>query len=383
MALARGLVSNVAFEQAIGNFAFSLYDTVPKDGNEVLSPYSITTALLMLMLGTDGKTKNQMMSSMNLNNLPTNVHFNYKRLELKLTRNAKKGASLLVANRLYGSNAFSTYTDKVKRYYGSAVQLMDFSRQREKSRKSINDWIAGKTNNKIKTVIERKMIDARTALVLVNAIYFKGSWDAKFDQKRTRREPFSVNQQDRKQVNMMNAIYNVKSGYNTALNCKILQLHYSGKRLSMVFILPNNVNELNQLESKLSMNTFKNILSGLRTQETVIKIPKFKIETGYDLIPILQARGMTDIFNQRLANFKNMANVKRSLYVSTAVHKAFIEVNEDGTEASGSTAVRVPRRGGKKPPSFQFIANHPFVFAIRDNLTGTVIFLGRVVNPLI
>lgn len=383
MALARGLVSNVAFEQAIGNFAFSLYDEVPKDGNEVLSPYSITTALLMLMLGTDGKTKNQMMSSMNLNNLPTNVHFNYKRLELKLTRNAKKGASLLVANRLYGSNAFSTYKDKVKRYYGSAMQLMDFSRQREKSRKSINDWIAGKTNNKIKSVIERKMIDARTALVLVNAIYFKGSWDAKFDQKRTRREPFSVNQRNRKQVNMMNAIYNVKSGYNTALNCKILQLHYSGKRLSMVFLLPNNVNGLNQLEPKLSMNTFKNILGGLRTQETVIKIPKFKIETGYDLIPILKARGMTDIFNQRLANFKNMANVKRSLYVSTAVHKAFIEVNEDGTEASGSTAVRLPRRGGKKPRSFQFIANHPFVYAIRDNLTGTIIFLGRVVNPLI
>ncbi|XP_052084674.1 leukocyte elastase inhibitor A-like [Mytilus californianus] len=379
MALARGLVSNIAFEQAIGNFAFSLYNKVPKDGNEVLSPYSITTALLMLMLGTDGTTKNQMMSSMYLHTLPTNVHFNYKRLELKLTRKAKKGASLLVANRLYGSNAFSSYKDKVRRYYGSAMKLMDFTGQREKSRKSINDWIAGKTNNKIKNVIKKKMIDASTALVLVNAIYFKGSWDAKFDQTKTKRETFRVSQHVRKQVYMMNAIYNVKSGRNTALNCKILQLHYSGKRLSMIFILPNDANGLKKLESKLSLNTFKNILGGLRTQKTVIKVPKFKIETGYDLIPILKARGMTNIFNRRLANFKNMANVNRSLYVSTAVHKAFIEVNEEGTEAPRSTVV-LPKRGGKKD-FFQFTANHPFIFAIRDNLTGTIIFMGRVVNP--
>lgn len=379
--------SNILFQECIADFSFDLYSATGKRDNEFISPYSVSAAMLLLTLGTSGTTKRQMISSTcGRNNIPKDMHRSYQSLDRKLSRRTNTGVTLSIANRLFINRKYTVlnaYTTNAQTYYGSDTERLNFASRPEQSRVRINNWIATNTNNKIRNMLPVGVLDANTIIVLANAIYFKGTWKTKFDRKITRKRNFFVGVNDQRQIDMMYGVFEATSGENTNLACKVLQLPYSGDQLSMVLILPNNVKGLAQLEKKLTFDKLKNLLSGLRKQKTIIRIPKFTIETEYDLQPILKRMGMTEIFDDRVADFSNMVTPKsnrQGVYVSDARHKAYIEVNEDGSLAAAATTVAVSTRSFVRRP-FEFVADHPFMFLIRDNETGTILFMGKYVAP--
>ncbi|XP_063436506.1 serpin B6-like [Mytilus trossulus] len=376
------MASNVAFEDAVGDLSFALYNAVEKSGNELISPYSITSALMLLMLGTGGTTHKQMRSSLFKQNIAGDVNMGYKLLNDKLSSLTEKGVQLSIGNRLFGDNklnVLNTFTENALQYYGSDLKRLNFKSAPDQSRININSWIANSTNDKIKNMLPPNTITSGTVLVLVNAIYFKGTWNKEFNPNKTRKRNFLDESNQQKQVDMMYDQRFVVAGENTELNCKILQLQYTGSKLSMIIILPNDQNGLSQLESKINMATFKSLFSGMRRRDTIIRIPKFKFQAMYDLKPVISALGITEIFDFQTANFSNMTSPK-GVFVNDARHKSFIEVTEHGTEAAAATTVQMVMTSSFGGP-FQFVADHPFMFVIRDNNSGTILFVGRFVNP--
>jgi serine protease inhibitor len=372
---------NLAFQEGISNFSFSLYGAIERSGNEFISPYSISAALLLLSLGTDGTTKKQILSSMFTTGMVNDVHLGYKTLNTKIESRANTGVTLSVTNRLFASDRFTIlqkyFTDSLT-YYGSEVQRLDFTTQAEQSRVLINNWISTQTHDKIRDMMPKGSINGNTIMVLANAIYFKGMWKRKFDARRTIKKNFMVGPNNQMQVNMMHDQFKAMSGEHTALNCKVLQLPYSGDQVSMVLILPNDKNGLTQLENRLTFAKFQELLSGLRKQDTIIRIPKFKVEESYDLKPILRHLGISEIFDRTAANFTKLNS--HGVYVSDALHKSYIEVNEESSEAAAATTIKMVFTSAMTPP-FEFIAAHPFMFVILDNETKTTLFMGRYVEP--
>lgn len=230
-------------------------------------------------------------------------------------------------------------------------------------------------------------IHGGTIMVLANAIYFKGTWEKQFISNDTRKRDFVVGPNDLITVDLMNGKFKAASGVNKELDCKVLQLPYVGNELSMIFILPNDQNGLSKLESSLTFSTFNRIMRATIKQETIICIPKFVVETHYDLKPILSKLSITEIFDHTAADFTNMIlpdECSPGAYISTAIHIAVIEVNEEGSEAAAATVLAMPPGCAMpqvKPPPFEFVADHPFMFIILDNKTRTVMFIGRYVHP--
>ena len=383
------VASNLAFQEGISNFSFSLYGAIERSGNEFISPYSISAALLLLSLGTDGTTKKQILSSMFTTGMVNDVHMGYKTLNTKIESRANTGVTLSVNNRLFASDRFTIlqkyFTDSLT-YYGSEVQRLDFTTQAEQSRVLINNWISTQTHDKIRDMMPKGSINGNTIMVLANAIYFKGMWKRKFDARRTIKKNFMVGPNNQMQVNMMHDQFKAMSGEHTALNCKVLQLPYSGDQVSMVLILPNDKNGLTQLENRLTFAKFQELLSGLRKQDTIIRIPKFKVEESYDLKPILRHLGISEIFDRTTANFTKMVSPQlnsHGVYVSNARHKSYIEVNEESSEAAAATTLEITLTSAliNPTPPFEFIADHPFMFVILDNETKTTLFMGRYAEP--
>jgi len=380
---------NLAFQEGISNFSFSLYGAIERSGNEFISPYSISAALLLLSLGTDGTTKKQLLSSMFTTGMVNDVDMGYKTLNTKIESRANTGVRLSVANRLFPSKRFTIlhkYVTDSLTYYGSEVQRLDFTTQAEQSRVLINNWISTKTHDKIRDMMPEGVINGNTIMVLANAIYFKGMWKRKFDPKRTVKTNFMVGLNNQMQVDMMHDQFEAMSGEHTALNCKVLQLPYSGDQVSMVLILPNDKNGLTQLENRLTFAKFQELLSGLRKQDTIIRIPKFKVEESYDLKPILRHLGISEIFDRTAANFTKMVLPQlnsHAVYVSDARHKSYIEVNEESSEAAAATTFEITLTSAliNPTPPFEFIADHPFMFVILDNETKTTLFMGRYAAP--
>ena len=379
---------NLAFQEGISNFSFSLYGAIERSGNEFISPYSISAALLLLSMGTDGTTKKQILTSMFTTGMVNDVHMGYKTLNTKIESRANTGVTLSVANRLFASNRFTIlqkYVTDSLTYYGSEVQRLDFITQAEQSRVLINNWISTQTHDKIRDMMPTGTIDGNTIMVLANAIYFKGMWKRKFDASRTIKKNFMVGPNNQMQVDMMHDQFKAMSGEHTALNCKVLQLPYSGDQVSMVLILPNDKNGLTQLENRLTFAKFQELLSGLRKQDTIIRIPKFKVEESYDLKPILRHLGISEIFDRTAANFTKMVSPElnsHSVYVSDARHKSYIEVNEESSEAAAATTLKMIFTAARiNPTPFEFIADHPFMFVILDKETKTTLFMGRYAEP--
>lgn len=372
--------SNIAFEHGISDFSFSLYSAVPKSGDEFISPFSVSAALLLLMLGTDGTTKRQMTSTIFKGHTPRDINIGYKTLADKLATKTNNGVILSLANKLFGSQIYTildTYKDDALKFYGSGIDLLDFALKPEQSRNIINSWVATHTDNKIRDMMPSAILNEKTLLVIANAIYFKGTWHTRFDPKDTERGTFHVGS-TQKQVDMMYARYDATSGEHMGLNCKVLRLPYTGKQLSMIFVLPNDRNGLSRLENQLTLSNFQKLLSRLTKRETHIAIPKFVIEAEYDLEPILTDLGITEIFDRRFSNFTKMVTRQINnlgVYVNDARHKTFVEVNENGSKAAGATTIETKVKSRRMP--LEFIADHPFVFVIRDDESGIPLFIGR------
>ncbi|XP_027702798.1 leukocyte elastase inhibitor-like [Vombatus ursinus] len=369
-------------------FAVELYkelaDTHPKE-NIFISPLSISTALAMVLVGARGDTAAQLSQTFHFNEVDE-VHSRFQSLNTTIN---KGGASyiLKLANRLFGEktyNFLSEFLDSTQKLYGAELATVDFQHASEAARKEINQWVKEQTEGKIPELLASGSVDSLTKLVLVNAIYFKGNWEEKFDEALTTDAQFRLNKREKKSVKMMYQKKKLPYGYITALKCRVLELPYKGKELSMIILLPDDIEDdstgLKEIEKQLSMEKLAEWThhENLDTIDVHVHLPKFKMENTYNLNSDLARMGVSDLFIGGKADLSGMSG-SRDLFISQIVHKSFVEVNEEGTEAAAATAGIAQLT--MLLPEEEFNADHPFLFFIRHNPTGNILFSGRFASP--
>jgi serpin B len=362
-------------------FALDLYGKLrAQEGNLFLSPYSISTALAMTHGGARGETEAQMAKVLHFDLPQEQLHSAFATLEAGLSGVQKKGkVKLAVANSLWPQKGYAflpEYLDLCKIQYGTAITPLDYAGAGETARKTINDWVEDKTNKKITDLIAPGVLNALTRMVLVNAIYFKGDWASQFKADATQKQPFHISASQTVEAPLMHQ--KREFGFSENNDLQVLELPYSGDDLSMIVLLPRKTDGLAGLEAKLTVQNLAAWTGKLHRQKVEVFLPKFKMTAQFSLNEKLSALGMTDAFTGK-ADFSGMTG-NRDLYISAVIHKAFVEVNEEGTEAAAATAVVMAARSMPRP-SPVFRADHPFLFLIRDNATGSILFLGRITDP--
>ena len=368
------------------DFALTLYGklkddqnaTAPK-GNLFFSPYSISTALAIVYGGARGETQKQMADVLHFTLPRQNLYSAFGALQKKLVQKDKScGYRLLLANALWGQQGepfLKEFLDLTEYYYGANLSQLDFVNETEQSRRTINSWIKEKTNKKIKDLIPPGGVDEQTALVLTNAIYFKGEWKTKFSWWKTRKADFAVSAKDKVKVPMMHLKEDFK--YYADEKLQALEMPYKGDEISMMVILPSETESITEIENTLTAESLNVVLSKMWMTKVDVYFPKFKLVWGvFSLNNALIKLGMPDAFGGK-ADFSGINGVV-GLFISDVFHKAFIEVNEKGTEAAAATGVVMKAAVGIEPV---FRVDHPFIFIIKDNHSGSILFMGRVINP--
>jgi len=360
-------------------FAFDLYGKLREDeGNLFFSPHSISTALAMTYAGARRNTESQMAQTLHFSLDQKELHPTFASLDRRLETVLEQGQiQLAVANSLWPQIDYAFlegFMSLVKENYGVLISPVNYA-QTEAARKVINTWVEQKTEDKIKDLIPPGLIDELTTLVLVNAIYFKGNWARQFDPSLTKGATFWMTPAEGIEVPMMTQQQDFR--YAESESVQVLELPYVGGDLSLVVLLPRKADGLEELENALTAENLEKWTSDLWEREVFVALPVFKMSGKFMLGGTLASMGMTDAFGSN-ADFSGMDGSK-SLFISEVIHQAFIEVNEEGTEAAAATAVVMAR--SIPPPTPTFRADHPFVFLIRDNHSGSILFLGRVVNP--
>jgi serpin B len=368
---------------ANNQFAFELYakfNEQSKDNNIFYSPYSILTALTMTYEGARGKTAEEMRSVLHIPEDPDARRPNFASIYNDINKKDKP-YKLSTANALWAQKDYrflEEYIQCVEKYFGGKVTNLDFAGASEQSRQTINKWVEDQTNNKIKDLIPPGLLNAYTRLVLTNAIYFKGTWVKQFDEKDTREEDFTTSSGKTTKVPMMRLTGdNAKFKYGETDEIQVLEMPYSGDELSMLIILPK-AEDLAGVEESLSLEVLAGWQDMLYEQRVDIFIPKFKFETKYFIAENLKEMGMPTAFGST-ADFSGMDGTK-ALFIQNVVHQAFVEVNEEGTEAAAATGV-VMGITSARPITPVFRADHPFIFMIINNSTGNILFMGRVSDP--
>ena len=368
---------------ANNQFAFELYNKYKsEESNIFFSPYSISTSLAMTYDGAKGKTAEEMQSVFHIPEDANIRRSNFAKIYNEINKKGKK-YKLSTANALWAQENYKfleEYTSTVEKYYGGKVTNLDFVREGEKSRLTINTWVEEQTNNKIKDLIPSGAINPDTRLVLTNAIYFKGEWAKQFNKRDTEEQNFRVTPNNNVKISMMQRTDDkAKFNYAETDELQILELPYSGEELSMLILLPKN-SGLASLENSLTAKQLSKWKESLKERRVNVFIPKFKFETKYFMAETLQEMGIPTAFSDR-ADFSGMTG-KKDLKIDEVIHQAFVEVNEEGTEAAAATAVSIGITSvSPKPIIPTFRADHPFIFIIRQKDTGNILFLGRVSNP--
>jgi len=363
-------------------FAIDLYKELAKDpGNFFFSPYSISSALAMTYAGARGNTAKQMEKVLYFTLSQDKLHPSFASLN-SLFNAKEKPYQLSIANSLWGQKDYpfkKDFLSLVNEYYEAGFNEVNFvnDEEREEVRQKINTWVEEKTNYKIKDLIQKTDLNSLTRLVLVNAIYFKGKWQNTFDPKETNEMPFYVNNTQKINTPMMHQEGNLN--YTEDEDLQVLEIPYSGNELSMVILLPKTGISLSEVEKKLSTDKLNYLLSNLSLTKVDVYIPKFKLEKRFILNEELIKLGITDAFDEMLADFSGMTGDK-DLYISKVIHQSFIEVNEEGTEAAAATAIIMSGKSISSGPIL-FKADRPFIFLIQDKKTGTILFMGRFIEP--
>ena len=364
-------------------FALDLYTRLKTaDGNLFFSPYSISTCLAMTYAGARGDTAAQMAQTLHFDTNQKQLAASFGKLETQLNTKQKKiGIELDIANGLWAQKKkpfLPAFLDVAKQSYDANLKQVDFRTGADTARTEINDWVAHKTKGKITDLIQAGVLNPETKLVLVNAIYFTGQWARKFDKHDTTNARFSVTPTRQLQVPLMSLTANFK--YAEVDGLQFLELPYVVDDISMVVLLPRDVDGLKSVEDRLNQQTLDRWLAQAREQKVAVSLPKFKLAAQFSLAKPLTEMGMTDAFSPG-ANFSGMDG-ERNLFISAVVHKAFVDVNEEGTEAAAATAVVMRSMAVMMPrPTPIFRADHPFIFLIRDNHSGSILFFGRLVEP--
>lgn len=355
-------------------FALDLYDVLDdKDGNLFFSPYSISTALSMTYEGARANTAEQMQDVFHFDTDADARHSSNAALYNSINA-PRKEYKLSTANALFAEQDF-TFLDEfmaaANDYYGARIQNSDFKGNADGERKRINRWVEDQTNNKIKDLIPAGLLNPLTRLVLVNAIYFNGDWEQEFDKKDTSKQDFRT-PSGKTSVDMM-SIRGESFRYVDIDNVQILEMPYKDDELSMVVMLPES--DLSEID-EIRWDAWR---KELKLQEVDVWFPRFKMETEFNLNDALAGMGMTDAFSSA-ADFSGMTG-RKDLFISAVIHKAFVEVDEKGTEAAAATAVLMGELAAAPSMPKVFRADHPFIFMIVHRETGSILFMGRVVDP--
>ncbi len=387
-ALVASAVAGTAGEQAEtplaasnNAFALDLYARVRgQGGNLFLSPYSISSALAMTHAGARGNTAAQMAKALHFDLDGAKLHEAFGKLTGDLNAaGAKSDFALTVANALWVQEGFELlkeYLGLTKSAYGASPHPVDFAKATEAARQTINRWVEEQTRDKIKDLIPKGMLGSLARLVLTNAIYFKGRWATEFFADHTRERPFTLASGEKVSVPTMHHMAGFP--FLQGDGFQAIALPYKGDALSMVILLPAKADGLPALEKSLSAESLVKWIAAMKAQDVFVALPKFKATTTLLLAETLQAMGMPDAFRLPPADFSGMTG-KKDLFISQVIHKAFVDVNETGTEAAAATAVIM--EGAAAPQFVEFTADHPFLFLIRDNRSGSILFLGRLANP--
>ena len=372
-----------SLSESFNEFTLDLYKNLAgkDDGNLFMSPSSVMVVMAMVHAGARRNTESQMKKVLKLERLEgTGIHASFEGF-IRSLKTENKNFTLTMANKLYphvDKTILDEYLRMVEKHFLTETTPLDYTSNPEGSRIEINKWAEDETKGKIKDLIAPGVITDLTALVVVNAIYFKGDWADKFDAKVTSKQPFHVTASKTLQVDMMfKKFKKTKYGRVDKLDCSVLNLPYKGEELSMLIFLPNKKDGLSSLEKHLSVKDLMNIGSSLFPTNVDVSLPKFKLESTFKLNDCLSELGMSDVFNPSKADLSGMS--KLELYVSHVVHKAYVDVNEEGTEAAAATAAVIMKRS--MPITHKFTADHPFLFMIQDNRNGVPLFVGRVMAP--
>jgi serpin B len=362
-------------------FAVALYDQLArKDGNLFFSPYSISTALAMTYGGARGKTAQEMKKTLRFHLKSDWLHPAFGKLSTQLDgEKTKRLAQLRVANRLWGQKDYGflpNFLMLAQTDYHAGLEELDFVNNTEGARQRINAWVEKQTQQKIKDLMPQGSVMRMTRLVLTNAIYFKAAWMHQFSDKDTKPSDFTLADGKKVQVPLMHG--NLRAGFVQQEGFSVLVLPYERQELSMIVVLPKDATSLPQVEKQLSEANLAKWLEKSTGHQVDVTLPKFKITARFMLNDTLKEMGMREAFTFGKADFSGMAT-REELYISAVVHKAFVDVDEKGTEAAAATGVSVGTLS--LPPPAVFRADHPFLFLIRDNASGSILFMGRLSNP--
>jgi serpin B len=361
-------------------FALDLYASLrQRQGNLFFSPHSIHVALGMTYAGARGPTARQMASVLHLTIPQDKLHAAFAALIKDLNTGGKIGDrelyKLVVANALWAQNGYPFHADfqnVVSANYRAALRQVDFINATEDARLEINRWVEKQTNDKIKNLLPTGVLTPLTRLVLTNAIYFKSSWANQFPKFATRDAPFHVTSDKTTQVKMMRQAE--RFGYFEADDLQAVELPY-------IVLLPRNADGLADLEKNLTGAKLADWVGGLKARRAQLALPRFTFSSQFSLSKTLQSLGMTDAFSPDAADLSGIATVEK-LFIQAVIHKAFVDVNEEGTEAAAATAVAIGVGAMLEPDKpVVFTADHPFLFVIRHRDSGAILFIGRVVNP--
>ncbi|XP_065685934.1 ovalbumin-like [Patagioenas fasciata] len=380
---------------ASAEFSFEVFDELKAqyvNQNIFFAPLSILSALSMLYLGVRGNTKAQIDKVVHFDKITgsgetvesqcstsVNVHTSLKDVFIQITK-PSDNYSLSFASRLYAEKTFQIlpeYMQCVRELYKEGVETVSFQTAADQARELINSWVERQTNGMIRNTLPPGSVDPQTEIVLVNAIYFKGVWEKAFQVEDTQTMPFRVTEQESEPVQMMYQIGSFKVAELSSERMKILELPYASGMLSMWVILPDDISGLEQIEKAITFEKLQEWTSSNLMEEKTVKVylPRMKIEEKYNLTSVLMGLGITDLFSSS-ADLSGLSSAER-LKVSEAVHQAFVEINEAGSEVAGSSGAGVKDESASQ----EFKVDHPFLFVIRHNPTDGILFLGRCISP--
>jgi serpin B len=369
-------------------FAINLYEALrSQDGNLVFSPYSISLALAMTYAGARNETESQMAQTMQFTLPQDQLHPAFNSLDLALANEGKAQGNngqpmqLNIANTVWAERNYSfqqAYLDLISKNYGAGIQLADFIKNFEAARGQINSWVSNQTKNKINNLLAPGSVNSRTRMVLVNAIYFKADWDVPFDANNTVDSPFTLLDGSQSQVKMMNN-GELTLSYAKGNGYQAVELPYNGNTAAMDIIMPDQGN-FQSFESALDAQKINDIFNSMQSTPIALGLPKFTFTTNFSLSDQLKSLGMTDAFDSNKADFSGMTG-NHDLFISDVIHKAFVAVDEKGTEAAAATAVIMEAMSAPMQQKVHLVIDHPFIFIIRDLKSGQILFVGRVLNP--
>ena len=369
--------------KSLNEFAFDLYRQLagPNASNVFFSPYSLSVALAMTLAGARGRTAHEIARVLRVSPEHTDIHAALSALTTTLLGGPRNDYAITTANGLWRQQGYSLrheFLEVGQTSYGAACEALDFAGQPAAARQRINQWVEEHTGGLIKDLVPPGSL--RGPLVLTNAVYFKGDWAAPFDERATDRARFRIAFLKRVPVQMMHVL--AHAAYADVGRAQVLELPYGDGALSMVVLLPKRVGGLAALEAELSASRLAAWVGALHRETVEVFLPRFRLVEHAELAQVLRALGMVTAFSDADADFSGMTGAQPGLRLSQVLHKAVVEVNEQGTEAGAGTAVTMsPTASPHPPPIPVFRADHPFVFLIRHRESGCILFMGRVVTP--